>query len=135
MEEIHIRLRAELDELGLSAAQAARDSHCDSQGLRDVLSGRKRLSAELLGALVQGTGIDSHYVLTGERAGGLSSEEKLMLQYFREASKDTRRAALGALLGATIPTQVGGTHSQHSTGDGAIQIGTISGGAVARRRR
>lgn len=67
MEKIHERLRAELEAKGLSAAQAARDAgEPDSQGLRDVLSGRKRLSAELLGALVRGTGIDGAYVLSGK---------------------------------------------------------------------
>lgn len=67
MEEIHSRLRSELEAKGLSAAQAARDAgEADSQGLRDVLAGRKRLSAELLGALVRGTGIDGAYVLTGQ---------------------------------------------------------------------
>lgn len=67
MEKLHERLRAELESKGLSAAQAARDAgEPDSQGLRDVLSGRKRLSAELLGALVRGTGIDGAYVLSGK---------------------------------------------------------------------
>lgn len=67
MEKLHERLRAELEAKGLSAAQAARDAgEPDSQGLRDVLSGRKRLSAELLAALVNGTGIDGAYVLSGK---------------------------------------------------------------------
>lgn len=135
MEEIHIRLRAELDAHGLSAAQAARDAgESDSQGLRDVLSGRKRLTADLLGALVNGTGIDGQFVLTGRRGSGLSAEEKLMLEYFRGASKEVKRAALGALLGAAQPTQVGGAHSQHNVGDHAIQIGSVTGKARIKNR-
>lgn len=67
MENIHGRLREQLAAKGLSAAQAARDAgEPDSQGLRDVLNGRKRLSAELLSALVRATGIDGDYVLSGQ---------------------------------------------------------------------
>lgn len=74
-------------------------------------------------------GVDVHYVLTGERdraqtVSKLTAEEETMLGYFREASKEVRRAALGALLGAAGPAaQHGGTHSQHAYGDGSIQVG------------
>ncbi|MCW5288966.1 hypothetical protein D5041_07800 [Verminephrobacter aporrectodeae subsp. tuberculatae] len=131
-------MRAELEAHGLSAARAARDAgESDSQGLRDVLSGRKRLTADLLGALVKGTGIDSQFVLTGQRGSGLSAEEKLLLEYFRDASKEVRRAALGALVGATTAasaTHVGGTHSQHSSGHGAIHIGGVGNTPTKRRK-
>jgi transcriptional regulator with XRE-family HTH domain len=89
VEKLHERLRAELAAKNLSAAQAARDAgEPDSQGLRDVLAGRKRLSAELLSALVVGTGIDGDYVLTGktvrERASDAASGLSARLRSLRE---------------------------------------------------
>lgn len=68
MELIHERLREELELHDLSAAEAARIiGESSSQGLRDVLNGRKRLSAELLAALTANAHIDAIYVLTGQR--------------------------------------------------------------------
>lgn len=68
MEEIHIRLRDELERLGLSMAEAARVIGEDSsQGIRDVCSGRKRASAELV-AKLSVAGVDVLYTLTGQRA-------------------------------------------------------------------
>lgn len=90
-------------------------------------------------AAIAAAGADVLYVLTGERDGPapvtLSAEEETMLAYFREASKEVRRAALGALLGASVPvaSHVGGTHSQHSSGTGAMHIGGI-GNAPPKRR-
>ena len=90
-------------------------------------------------AAIAAAGADVLYILTGERDGPapvtLSAEEETMLAYFREASKEVRRAALGALLGASVPvaSHVGGTHSQHSSGTGAMHIGGI-GNAPPKRR-
>lgn len=90
-------------------------------------------------AAIAAAGVDVLYVLTGERDGPapvtLTAEEETMLAYFREASKEVRRAALGALLGASVPvvSHVGGTHSQHSSGTGAMHIGGI-GNAPPKRR-
>lgn len=74
-------------------------------------------------------GLDVLYVVTGQRAGGvkpaptLTAEEETMLGYFRDASKEVRRAALGALLGASAgaPAPVGGPH-----------IGAVHGGSVTQ---
>lgn len=67
VELIHIRLKSELERLGMKPAAAAKAAgEPDSQGLRDVLGGRKRLSAELLAALSV-AGVDVAYVLTGVR--------------------------------------------------------------------
>lgn len=67
MEEIHERLKAELDRLGMKPVDAARAAGLDSsQGLRDVIAGRKRLTVDLLGLLAQ-AGIDVLYVTTGQR--------------------------------------------------------------------
>lgn len=68
------RLKSEIDRLGMTQAEAAREAGLpDSQGLRDVLAGRKRLSAELLAALST-AGLDVLYVVTGERAGARGAE-------------------------------------------------------------
>lgn len=64
---LHTRLKEELERLGLKPAAAARAAgEPDSQGLRDVLGGRKRLSADLLAALAV-AGIDVRYVISGIR--------------------------------------------------------------------
>ena len=65
----------------------------------------------------------------------LTAEEQTLLDYFRDASKEVRRAALGALIGAPTGSAIhqGGTHSQHSSGTGAIHIGTA--GTVPTKRR
>ncbi len=67
VENIHIRVRQELERLGLSLAEAARRmGEADSQGVRDVCSGRKRVTAEFLAKLVEIQG-DVLFVLTGKR--------------------------------------------------------------------
>lgn len=67
VENIHIRVRQELERLGLSLAEAARRmGEADSQGVRDVCSGRKRITAEFLAKLVDIEG-DVLFVLTGKR--------------------------------------------------------------------
>lgn len=74
VDQIHERLRGELDRLGLKMAEAARlMGEESSQGLRDVCSGRKRASAELVAKLV-GIGADGLYILTGEGIGGISND-------------------------------------------------------------
>ncbi len=68
VEGIHTRIRDELDRVGLSMAEAARQMEEDSsQGLRDVCAGRKRASAELVGKLTVIPDVDVLYVLTGRR--------------------------------------------------------------------
>jgi len=67
MKLIHERLREELKLCGMSQIEAARAAGlADVQGIRDVLTGRKRLTVELLGALVP-VGVDALYVVTGEK--------------------------------------------------------------------
>ena len=68
VENLHIRVRQELERLGLSLAEAARRmGEADSQGVRDVCSGRKRVTAEFLAKLVDIQG-DVLFVLTGKRS-------------------------------------------------------------------
>lgn len=51
-------------------------------------------------------GLDVRFVVTGKRdytpPVALTAEEQTLLAYWREASKDTRVAAMGALLGASV---------------------------------
>lgn len=61
-------------------------------------------SAAYLAVLAK-AGADIRYILTGDRELPapvvLTAEEQTMLGYFRDATKEVRRAALGALLGAS----------------------------------
>lgn len=143
MEQIHERLKSELTRHGITAAAAARAAGMpDSQGLRDTLNGRKRVTADLL-ALVIPLGIDALYVLTGQRAEGVASDpaEQVLLDSYRRC-KPAAKANLiqtAALLSAGLDTatpkratrstsgvQVG---NQTSTHDGAVQVG-YAGGSV-----
>lgn len=105
---IHTRLKGELERLGLKPAAAARAvGEPDSQGLRDVLGGRKRLSAELLAALAA-TGVDVAYVLTGERRGlpplVLTPDEQVLLDGYRALDPATRKRLLAFVLGGDSPS-------------------------------
>lgn len=71
-------------------------------------------------AAIAAAGADVRYILTGSRDGPepevLTSEERVMLDYFRQASGPVRKAALGALLSASP-----------STGGTGIKIGQVFG--------
>lgn len=109
VEHLHIRLRDELERHGLSLADASRvigDS--SSQGLRDVCSGRKRATAELIGRLAV-TGIDVLFVLTGVRtdpnaltSGQLPSDEQLLLDSYRALSAAKKKQLLVSLLSGDV---------------------------------
>lgn len=93
-------------------------------------SGDRSPDASYLAAVAQ-TGVDIAYVLTGgsDRPTGppLTEDERLLLHYYREAEPAVRKAALGALLGVSDRgAHIGGTFSQHATGDGSIQIGRMT---------
>ena len=134
------RLREERERLGLSQPAFAAVAGTTKQTLFSWETGKTAPDGFQLAALAT-TGADVLYILTGQRTGGvkpaptLTAEEETMLGYFRDASKEVRRAALGALLGASVQTasHVGGTHSQHSSGPGAIHIGGV-GKTLPKRR-
>lgn len=85
MENIHIRLREELDRLELSMAETARIiGEESSQGIRDVCSGRKRASAELI-AKLSSAGADVLYILTGQRSAAaqlISQRQRALLDNY-----------------------------------------------------
>lgn len=97
MEEIHERLRAELERLDLSLASAARAmGDPDAQGLRDACSGRKRVTAEMLAKTVP-LGVDAMFVLTGQRLmpveSTLTPEERALLDNYQHSDEEARRSA------------------------------------------
>lgn len=104
---LHIRLKEELDRLSLKPAAAAKAAgDADSQGLRDVIGGRKRLSADLLSALAV-TGVDVLYVLTGQRGPTvLVAEEQVLLDGYRALDKGTKMRTLAFVLTETGPTYI-----------------------------
>ena len=94
---IHVRLKDELDRLGLKPAAASKAvGEPDSQGLRDVLGGRKRLSADLLAALAE-IGCDALYILTGQRTAAvppappLKPDEAALLDNYRHTPEPQQR--------------------------------------------
>ena len=104
------RLREERERLGLTQPVFAELAGAKKRTLidweKDVSSPTAVQLAQLAAA-----GADVLYILTGGREGpppapALSAEEETMLAYFRDASKEVRRAALGALLSSTAGGQV-----------------------------
>lgn len=94
MEDLHIRLKEEIDRLGLSMAEAARRmGENDSQELRDVCSGRKRASAALMAKIATADiGADVLYILTGQRgvapAPALKPDEEILLDNYRHCDQE-----------------------------------------------
>lgn len=65
-EKVRERLKSELERLGLSAAEVGRRIGEKDYKIRDIL-GRRRLTADMLGKMVIGCGIDANFILTGQR--------------------------------------------------------------------
>lgn len=134
------RLREERERLGLSQPLFAAHAGTTKQTLFSWETGKTAPDGFQLEALAA-AGADVLYVITGQRAGGvkpaptLTAEEETMLGYFRDASREVRRAALGALLGASAGGCAGqGAVRQHSVGDHAVQIGSVAGKARISKR-
>lgn len=78
-------------------------------------------------------GADANYILTGQPSGmpkspALSAEETTLLEYFRAATPAVRRAAMGALLGATVEGgQVTRQVMQNLSGGSHTMIGSVGG--------
>lgn len=134
---LHDRLKEERERLGYSqtnfAALADASKHAQINWEKGVASPNAAALAEWAAV-----GLDVLYVVTGQRdfvpPKALSAEEQTMLDYFRDASKEVRRAALGALLGAASSAPAGTVGSTHSSsGAGAIHIGSV-GDAPPKRR-
>lgn len=140
MSSIGDRLREERERLGLNQTQLAELAGTTRKSQFNYETNARKADSDYLVA-VAAAGVDVLYVLTGEKAGSpaasLTAEEQTMLAYFREASKEVRRAALGALLGAAPgPGPLAtGSHGQVSTGAGALHIGTMEAKPGTKRRK
>ncbi|MEG0920288.1 MAG: XRE family transcriptional regulator [Comamonas sp.] len=125
------RLREERVRLGLTQPAIGEIGGVTKKTQMLYEGGERAPDANYLSAIAA-HGADVRYVLTGARDYAppppLSGEEQLMLQYYRDAVPAVRKAALGALMGAPALTQIGGSNSQHSSGDGAMMIGSINNG-------
>lgn len=83
-------------------------------------------------AVIASAGVDVHYVLTGERDGPaptvLTGDERLLVDYYRDASPAVRKAAMAVLLSS------GPGGGQSVVGNDAIQIGSVTGKARIKNR-
>jgi len=86
VEKINIRLREEIEGLGLSLADAARAANETSlQRLKDVVSGKQKCPIDLLVRL-GGIGVSTSYVLTGQRTvTALAPDEAALVENYRAA--------------------------------------------------
>lgn len=106
---LHLRLREELDRVGLKLSEASRAAgESSAQRLKDVVSGRVRCPADLVERLAP-TGIDVMYVITGEihevtsQSNGATShylppDEQLLLEAYRGLTATARKQLLAELL-------------------------------------
>lgn len=123
MSSIGDRLRAERERLGLNQSELAELAGTTRKSQFNYETGARHADTEYLAAAAA-AGVDVSYVVTGTRGGAanpLSAEEQTLIEYFRQASKDVRRAAMGALLGATLTPGAGG---MSNSGANAVQVGS-----------
>lgn len=127
MSSIGGRLRAERERLELSQSQLAELAGTTRKTQFNYETDARRPDADYLAAIAA-AGADVNYILTGKRGGPspvvLTAEEQTLLDYFRDASKEARRGALGALLGAAGAVGAG-SFNQTNLGHGAVQIGKV----------
>lgn len=117
------RLREERVRLGLNQTAFGEVGGVTKKSQMLYEGGERAPDAAYLSA-VSAAGADARYILTGERVGppplALSTEEQTLLSYFRSASAEARRAALGALVGAASPSFEGSQQVFHKAIKGDI---------------
>ena len=125
------RLKEERERLGLNQTDFAALAQATRKALFNWETGTAAPNAVALAAWAA-VGLDVLYVVIGKRSGfgSLTAEEETMLGYFRDASKEVRRAALGALIGA--PTQSAGGPVIHGHVAGSVAGRDIIKGAGKR---
>jgi transcriptional regulator with XRE-family HTH domain len=105
------RLKEERKRLGFNQTQFAAFGGVQKGAQVNYEAGERNPDAGYLAAIAA-KGADVLWIITGEREftppQALSAEEQTLLNYFRAASSEVRRAALGALLGASAPSSTGG---------------------------
>ena len=120
------RLREERERLGLSQERFAAIGGVQKRAQINYEAGERVPDAAYLEG-VAAAGVNVAFVVTGRSAGeSLTPEEATMLGYFRAASPDTRRAALGALVGAS-PATAGNINIASHGQRGGVQIGYVAG--------
>lgn len=123
--DISTRLQEERKRLGLTQESVAAQLGATKRSVINWEGGAALPGAEVL-ARYAAAGADVLYILTGQHAGGvkpaptLTAEEETMLGYFRDASKEVRRAALGALLGASSQSFEGSQQVFHKAPKGGV---------------
>lgn len=132
------RLKTERERLGYN--QTAFASFADASKHAQI-NWEKGLAAPNANALAAwaNVGLDVLYVVTGSRSfvppPRLSGEEQTLLDYYQEASREARKAALRALLSAAPAASSSGGIRQTNVGAPNIQIGGHVGGTVNITRR
>lgn len=105
------RLKEERKRLGFNQTEFAAFGGVQKGAQVNYEAGERNPDAGYLAAIAA-KGADVLWIITGEREftppQALSAEEQTLLAYFRAASSEVRRAALGALLGAAAPSSAGG---------------------------
>ena len=108
------RLREERVRLGATQAAAAVGCGIERETWSRYEAGKRSPGLEVL-VRFSALGADVRYVISGVRdyepEPALTDEERVLISHFREASKDVRRAALGALLGAAHSTRTPVLHA------------------------
>ncbi len=133
MEEFHLRIRAELERLGLSQAEAARKAGEKSpQRLRDVLIGKQRCPLELLSALCE-LGVSAGFVVTGDRNQvGISDEHARLIAAYDAAPAAIRAASLAVLGSHAAGTEPALSASEPATGTQKSSLVRITPGNPRR---
>ncbi len=113
-------------------------------------AGKRLPDGQSLVRMSEEFGADIAYILMGSSGGlapALRPDEEQLLEHYRAAHSDAReRIRQIAATAANSPkrgdvkekkakptTQIGGTHSQHASGDGSIQIGSIGNTPTKRQ--
>lgn len=131
---IHERLKEERERLRIPQDRFAAVGGVGKRTQINYEAGERLPDASYL-SNIAGIGADIAYVVTGQRVGdsqpgpGLTAEEETLLAYYREATKEVRRAALGALIGASPVASAGGVQGVAMTSHarGGVQIGVAMG--------
>ena len=123
------RLREERVRLGMSQTTFGEVGGVTKKTQMLYEGGERAPDAGYLAAAAE-SGVDVRYVITGQRDAPAqevpTTEEKLLMQYFRDASPAVRKAALAALLSGS--SGAGSGMNMSNLGDGNVQIG--SGGSL-----
>lgn len=131
VENIHHRLREELDRLGFSLASAARKAGESSpQRIKDVVSGKQRCPVDLLARLLP-LGVDTQYIMTGQHsaATALAPDESILVEGYRKLDGRGKAGLLAFIAGANTPNAARATfHGPVGTAiNGDMHIGNFKG--------